>query len=1045
MKKTILKICCASLTAVLVLGCLILAGQRNALLAELDRWEGEYDPRSIVLQNTTPEKAERLAARYGAVLRLSPDGSYGRLTLPEGTDIRSLAANWENVFRLGAFSPDHRVVTAWETAAPDYPVTDPDFGKQTYLNYLNLGSLWENNRGRGITVAVIDTGIDTDHPAFAGRISELSYNASEDKTVRDYGWEVIEDSQGHGTASSGVIAAAMDGMGTVGIAPEVELLVIKADCDSSGSFLRVSDLVFGLYYAISQNVRVINMSFGFPGGSEDPFAEAVELAWDSDILCVAAACNRATDAVTWPAANEKVLGVGAIDEDWALAAYSNYGPNVDLVAPGKVFTTMLGGGYGVMEGTSFASPAVAASLVLLLEQEGVWTEAETAWELLVASCRDLGQPGLDETYGFGVPDVSALVLGHRGTVTFDMGREKRTAVFLPGIPVQNIPAYKEIVGWYRDRELTELWEPYREGFTEDLTLYAQWEAGEESPWRYEILPEGTLKILGWAGGETILSVPETLEGRTVSAIGPRAFETGKKLTRIEIPGSVETVDSTAFCGLDSLEYIGVSEENDHFSEKDGVLFNASGKILVAFPAGRGGAYQVPVGVNEIGDHAFAGSSLETVDLNGVKTLGTGAFRGAALKELALPDSVTRVWSDAFRDCAGLTSVKFGSGLKSTPAGMFAGCSALKTVEIPAGIRTLGEETFAFAGLETVTFAEGSQLTRMGEKAFYGCRLRQITVPSSVKEIGNGAFGGCGTLETIELVPGNKNYRVIDGVLLTLDGTGLHTFPGGKAAERYALPGSVTEILPFAFAGTEKLGTLVIPEGFVKLGDHALREGGFETLVLPESLEAIGTYALAESELKELTVPGNVRILGRYAFAGSALETLTFAEGSRVETVPAYLFDGCESLTEVIFGTGSNLGFIQAHGFENASNLALVDFGDAPLTAIGNYAFRDCGALRAPVLPESLKTVGRNVFDGCGNLGLLTLPEGLEHMGSALTLAGDADGNGKLNYLDALNVLRFTIGLGELEPDTEKACDMDGNGKLTYQDALIILRRSIGLA
>ena len=1045
MKKTILKICLCCLAAVLVLGCLTLAGQRKALLAELDRWEGEYDPQSIVLQNTTPEKAKRLAALYGAVLRLSPDGSYGRLTLPEGTDIRSLAANWENVFRLGAFSPDHRVVTAWETAAPDYPVTDPDFGAQTYLNYLQLGNVWENTRGRGITVAVIDTGIDTDHPAFAGRISELSYNASEDKIVRDYGWEVIEDSQGHGTASAGVIAAAMDDMGTVGIAPEVELLVIKADCDSSGSFLRISDLVFGLYYAISRNVQVVNMSFGFSGTDVDPFAEAVELAWDSDILCVAAACNRGTDAVTWPAANEKVLGVGAIDEDWNLAAYSNYGPNVDLVAPGRVFTTMLGGGYGVMEGTSFASPAVAASLALLLEQEGAWTEAETAWELLVASCRDLGQPGRDEIYGFGVPDVSALVLGRRGTVTFDLGTEKRTALFLPGIPVQNLPQDREIVGWYRDREGTEPWEPYREGFAEDLTLYAKWAAGEGSPWRYEILADGSLKILGWTGEGTVLSVPETLEGRTVSAIGPRAFETGKTLTRIEIPGSVETLDSAAFSGLESLEYIGVSKENEHFCEKDGVLFNVSGKILLAFPAGRGGAYQVPAGVNEIGDHAFAGSSLETVDLNGVKTLGSGAFQGAALKELVLPDSVTRVWSDAFRDCVELTSVTLGSGLKSTPAGMFAGCSALKTLEIPAGIRTLGEETFAFAGLETVTFAEGTQLTRMGEKAFYGCRLRQITIPASVKEIGNGAFGGCGTLETIELVPDNKNYRVIDGVLLTLDGTGLHTFPGGKAAEHYALPESVTEILPFAFAGTEKLGTLVIPEGFAKLGDHALREGGFDTLVLPETLESIGVYALADSGLKELTVPGRVEILGRYAFAGSALETLTFAEGSRVETVPAYLVFGCENLEAVTFGAGNSLSFLQAHGFENAAALTGVDFGDGPLRAIGNYAFRGCGALRAPVLPETMKTIGRNVFDGCGSLGLLTLPEGMEHNGSPLALAGDADGNGKLSYLDALTILRFTIGLGDLEPEAEKRCDMDGNGKLTYQDALIILRRSIGLA
>ena len=100
--------------------------------------------------------------------------------------------------------------------------------------------------GAGRTVAIIDTGIDTDHPEFAGRISEYSYNATEDKIIKDYDndWSLIEDEQGHGTAVAGVIAAAMDGSGTVGISPNVTIIVIKAECDANGNFLRTSDLVF---------------------------------------------------------------------------------------------------------------------------------------------------------------------------------------------------------------------------------------------------------------------------------------------------------------------------------------------------------------------------------------------------------------------------------------------------------------------------------------------------------------------------------------------------------------------------------------------------------------------------------------------------------------------------------------------------------------------------------------------------------------------------------------------------------------------------------
>lgn len=121
---------------------------------------------------------------------------------------------------------------------------------------MNVGHTWDISTGSGITVAVIDTGIDTDHPEFKGIISEYSYNATEDKIVKDfvlangeYDWSLVEDDQGHGTAVTGVIAAQVNGDGIVGIAPSVTIITIKAECDSKGTFKRTSDLVFGLYYA----------------------------------------------------------------------------------------------------------------------------------------------------------------------------------------------------------------------------------------------------------------------------------------------------------------------------------------------------------------------------------------------------------------------------------------------------------------------------------------------------------------------------------------------------------------------------------------------------------------------------------------------------------------------------------------------------------------------------------------------------------------------------------------------------------------------------
>ncbi len=268
-------------------------------------------------------------------------------------------------FSLDYYSKTSDIEESYERVAtvPNYRVSDSLYGNQSYIN---VGNAWSSYRGSGVTVAVIDTGIDTDHSEFVGKISEYSYNASEDKIVKDYtltdgsyDWSLIEDEQGHGTSVAGVVAASMNGEGVVGIAPEVTLLIIKAECDENGNFYRTSDLVFGLYYAIERDVDVVNMSFGSTAPN-NPFKKATELAVDGDIICVATAGNNATAGLTYPAADEHVIGVGALKENsWELAEYSNYGENSDVVALGTTYTTKTNGDYGVSTGTSLASPIVA--------------------------------------------------------------------------------------------------------------------------------------------------------------------------------------------------------------------------------------------------------------------------------------------------------------------------------------------------------------------------------------------------------------------------------------------------------------------------------------------------------------------------------------------------------------------------------------------------------------------------------------------------------------------------------------------------------------
>lgn len=200
---------------------------------ELADNEGQYAEDSIVLENTSKEQAESIAAKIeGATYRITEQEDFAVIYLPEGTSIDEVYEDEEMEALVPDMSPDYYVDTTSLTedargrqlmaTKPDYEVNDTEYDMQQELSYVNMKDTWKKTKGAGVTVAVIDTGIDTDNPEFEGRISKYSYNASHDKIVKDYDVSVIEDEQGHGTAVAGTLAAGMDGKGIAGIATEAE-------------------------------------------------------------------------------------------------------------------------------------------------------------------------------------------------------------------------------------------------------------------------------------------------------------------------------------------------------------------------------------------------------------------------------------------------------------------------------------------------------------------------------------------------------------------------------------------------------------------------------------------------------------------------------------------------------------------------------------------------------------------------------------------------------------------------------------------------------
>lgn len=216
--------------------------------------------------------------------------------------------------------------------------------------------------GAGVKVAVIDTGIDLDHPDLAANL----------KTGVRYTGSSPDDDNGHGTHVAGTIGAVDNTIGVIGVAPGVSLYPVKV-LDRRGSGY-LSDVAAGIDWCRTNGMHVANMSLGGSSGTA-VLSNACDNAKNAGVLLVAAAGNSGdgntgTQETSYPAAYGSVLAVGATNSSDGLASFSNSGPFLDLAAPGvSVHSTARGGGYATYNGTSMASPHVAgvAALVWALD------------------------------------------------------------------------------------------------------------------------------------------------------------------------------------------------------------------------------------------------------------------------------------------------------------------------------------------------------------------------------------------------------------------------------------------------------------------------------------------------------------------------------------------------------------------------------------------------------------------------------------------------------------------------------------------------------
>ena len=382
---------------------------------------------------------------------------------------------------------------------------------------------------------------------------------------------------------------------------------------------------------------------------------------------------------------------------------------------------------------------------------------------------------------------------------------------------------------------------------------------------YEISDNG-VTITGYTGDAVNITIPEKIDGKSVTAIGDFAFSECYSVKSVTIPKGIESIGYCAFSYCSSIESI-----------------------------------NIPEGVNSIGKGAFEACS--------------------SLTEIKVDKNNT--YFDSRDNCNAI--------IVTDSNRLIAGC--INTV-IPEGIESIGEYAFSSSALESITLP--ASLKSIGEDAFSWCEsLKSITIPASVENIDSFAFNCCTSLAEINV---NKNNAVYD-----------------SRDNCNAIIKTASNTLIIGCMNT------VIPEGIESIGEYAFSGSALESITLPASLKSIGEYAFSECfSLESIIIPESVNSIEEYAFSWcESLESISIPES--VESISEGVLYACSSLKSIAVPESVKSIGNSAFGWcESLESLTLPE----GVRRVGEGAFYCCAALESVTVPESVKSIGNFAFDNC---------------------------------------------------------------------------------
>ena len=479
----------------------------------------------------------------------------------------------------------------------------------------------------------------------------------------------------------------------------------------------------------------------------------------------------------------------------------------------------------------------------------------------------------------------------------------------------------EFEGWYTDKTFSnKISFPYE--VTEDLTLYAKWTQSGSEKIVFSVDANGVLTgVSGLSGSDITVEIPSEVNGITVTEIGKDVFKDNKNVGRLIIPDSVTKLGYRMCSGCTALSEV-----------------------------------RLPAGLTVIPDEAFDGcSSLRTVNFpDTLKEIRSDAFCGTDLTEFIAPDSLTNVWSYAFKDCAALSAVEL-KNVRSVGDGVFGNCTALRSIRL------------------------SDKMTELSDHIFDGCSsLADIDMPDNPIAVSFSVFNG--TAYYNEPSNWEKGVLYVDGYLI--------------AVSKDFAP--LTEY-------TVKDGTIVI-------ADDAFSGVGYSSklkkMTLPTGLYRIGQYAFSKLfSLTEINIPDTVRSIGYGAFSGTGYDADTnYINGGlyignwlvAVNNVAMTSFTVQEGTVGVADGKDTSLFPTRAQkitvlelpsslryiGSRSFARLRITELRlPSELQTLGNGAFASCSALNTVNLGDcsGLESIGEKAFSEAA-ISEITIPESVVSVG-----------------------------------------------------------------